>query len=381
MYLTPFPKILPDLDFYFSRMSNSKPYDENRRGRKFVNGQSCSNDVRNLIITALIEKGADEITGKVPRGVYTQVAQQLMVSNSTVTNIWNIYCCYGSVDPLPHAGGKPRKLGDQEVQYIEFLKRERPSVSLNEMQRRLEQNANVTVSAPVLSRTLNHRLSDGTWTYKKLVRTAKERFTVPNLRYTQAYVDVLHQRNPYKLIFFDEAGFKLPDVGNPTHGHAPVGHRAVEIQSRVQTRNMTLNLAVGLCGLYADVVCGASNTQNYLEFWDDAATYGENFDDTAFLSAGNTVVVDNCATHRNAGGRALSHFLQNIGVDYVFTPSYSPDMNVAEFVFGKLKCLMKAEPYRTMCRENMENAIFNVLAEITANDIRGFFRKVGYLNV
>ena len=204
---------------------------------------------------------------------------------------------------------------------------------------------------------------------------------MPNLRYTQAYVDVLHQRNPYKLIFFDEAGFKLPDVGNPTHGHAPSGERAVEVQSRGQTRNMTLNLAVGLCGLYVDVVCGASNTQNYLESWEDAATYGENFDGTAFLSAGNTVVVDNCATHRNAGDRALSHFLQNIGVDFVYTPSYSPDMNVAEFVFGKMECLMKFEPYRTMCRTNMETAIFNVLEEITVSDIRGFFQKVGYLNV
>ena len=176
-----------------------------------------------------------------------------------------------------------------------ILKRERPSVSHNEVKQRLEQNANVTVSIPTISRAVNHRLSDGGWTFKKLVRTAKERFTMPNLRYTQAYVDVLHQRNPYKLIFFDEAGFKLPDVGNPTHGHAPSGERAVEVQSRGQTRNMTLNLAVGLCGLYADVVCGASNTQNYLEFLEDAATYGENFDGTAFLSAGNTVVVDNCA--------------------------------------------------------------------------------------
>ena len=90
--------------------------------------------------------------------------------------------------------------------------------------------------------------------------------TNTNLRYTQAYVDVIHHRNPYKLIFFYEAGFKLPEVGNPMHGHAPSGERAVEIQNRGQTRNMTLNLAVGLLGFHADVVCGASNTRHYLEF-------------------------------------------------------------------------------------------------------------------
>ena len=118
-------------------MSNSKPYNENCHGRKFVNGRSCSNDLRNLIIAALIENGGDGITGKVPRGVFTQVAQQLKVSNTTVNKIWNQYCCYGSVDPLPHPGGNQCKLSDKEVQYIEFLKRLcwlvvlRPNVPVN----------------------------------------------------------------------------------------------------------------------------------------------------------------------------------------------------------------------------------------------------------
>ena len=362
-------------------MSNSKPLQENCHGRKFVRGQSCSSDLRNLIVAILIEKGGDVVTGHVQRGGFTEVAQQVKVARNTVKNIWNQYCCYGSVDPMPHSGGHKRKLSDQDVQYVEFLKKERPSVPHKELKRKLEQNAGVTVSKATLSRTVNRRFLDADWTYKKLVRTARERFTVPNLRYTQAYVDVLHQRNPYKLIFFDESGFKLPDVGNPTYGHAPSGEQAVEIQSRGQTRNMTLNLAVGLLGLHADVVWGASNTQNYLEFWEDAVIYGENFDGSAFLSAGCTVVVDNCPTHRNAGGRALSHFLQNIGVEYIYTPSYSPDMNVAEFVFGKLKKIMQEDPLRTMCHKNMENAIFNALSEITPNDIRGFFQKVGYLNI
>ena len=83
---------------------------------------------------------------------------------------------------------------------------------------------------------------------------------------------------------------------------------------------MTLNLVVRLNGLYADVVNGASNTQNYLEFWNDAATYGQNTDGSPILSAGDIVIVDNCATHRNTGGRALAHFLHDIGIEYAFTP-------------------------------------------------------------
>ena len=92
-----------------------------------------------------------------------------------------------------------------------------------------------------------------------------------------------------------------------------------------------------------------SHDTAHLEFFfgggGDAATYDENFDGTAFISAGNTVVVDNCAAciHRNVGGRALSNFLQNLCVDYVYAPRYTPDMKVAEFVFGKLKKLMQMD--------------------------------------
>lgn len=351
------------------------------RGRSYISAQSLSNDLRRLIIASIKEMGGNVLTGEIPYGVLSKVAEQFKVANTTVRNIWDHTSCHGTVDPLPSRRGRQRALDDHDVQYVEYLKTEKPSLSLNEIKHKLLQNANVNVSIPTVSRTITHRLSEEKWTHKKLMTPSKERFTVPNLMYTQAYIDVLHQADPYKLKCFDESGFKLPNIGNALYGHAPVSERAVEIQSRTQTKNMTLNLVVGLNGLYADVVNGASNTQNYLEFWHDAATYGQNTDGSPILSAGDIVVVDNCATHRNTGGRALAHFLHNMGIEYVFTPSYSPDLNVAEFVFGKLKCLMHNEPYQSMCKNNMEHAIFNSLQEITVSDIRGFFQKVGYLNI
>lgn len=368
-------------------MSNSKrerkAYKQNTniRGRNYIPAHSLSNDLRTLIITSIEENGGNVLTGEIPYGILSQVADRLKVANSTVRKVWDQNCCYGTVDPLPHVGGRQPILADHDVQYVEFLKREKPSITQNEIKQKLMQNANVNISCATVGRTITYRLSEEKWTYKKMVRPSKERFTVPNLMYTQAYIDVLHQADPYKLKFFDESGFKLPDVGNPVYGHAPISEKAVEIQNRCQTKNMTLNLVVGLNGLYADVINGASNTQNYLEFWDDAATYGQNFDASPILSAGDMVVVDNCPTHRNAGGRALAHFLHNMGIEYVFTPSYSPDLNVAELVFGKLKCLMHNEPYQSICKANMEYAIFSALQEITISDIRGFFKKVGYLNI
>ena len=54
--------------------------------------------------------------------------------------------------------------------------------------------------------------------------------------------------------------------------------------------------------------------------------------------------------------------------------------NVAESVFGKLKCLLHNESYQSICRDNMEQAIFTSLG-IRVSEIRGFFQKVGHLNI
>ena len=59
----------------------------NARGRPYTNGKAISDDLRELIVSALIENGADKETGKVPRGIFTKVSMQFKVSNSSVTNI------------------------------------------------------------------------------------------------------------------------------------------------------------------------------------------------------------------------------------------------------------------------------------------------------
>ena len=51
------------------------------------------------------------------------------------------------------------------------------------------------------------------------------------------------------------------------------------------------------------------------------------------LMAGDIVIVDNCATHRNRCQLILARYLVNQGiiVEYVFLPTYSPDFNPVEF--------------------------------------------------
>ena len=45
------------------------------------------------------------------------------------------------------------------------------------------------------------------------------------------------------------------------------------------------------------------------------------------LEVGGIVVVDNLAAHHGEGERALRSFLKDLGMELIFLPVYSPDLN------------------------------------------------------
>jgi hypothetical protein len=173
-----------------------------------------------------------------------------------------------------------------------------------------------------------------------------DRFNDANMDYTQAFLNVMNRRDPKDVKIFDESGFTLPDVCNPRYGHSPVGEPAVEIERNRQTPNVSLNLLLGAEGVaYANILDGASNTDTYLDFWDEAWNASTN-EGAPALQPGDSVVVDNCPIHHNRAERILSVVLGNNGVEYIFTLTYSPDLNPVELCFQRLKQLFKTPLYR-----------------------------------
>jgi hypothetical protein len=353
----------------------------NFEGRHYEKGKASGDDLRSVIIDDMESRGAVQSTGEYPRGLLTEMARTYKMSASGVRKLWTGYCTRNSVAPLPHAGGHERKLDDQDLQYLQALKMEKPSISLKQMKCKLQENCGKLVSMSTISTCVRTRLTNGEWTRKVMIRPAAERFTDRNQRYMQAYLQVIQTRDPYRLKFMDEAGFTMPTDANPKRGHSPKGHRCIEVQKYAKAPNLTLNVLVGIRGvLHSSFVQGASNTQEYLQFFDDA---GQVYFDDGFpvLQPGDVVVVDNAAIHRYEAERLLGLYFQNIGVELIFLPTYSPDMNPAEFVFNHIRTLMQQERYSAMAINNIRHALTVMLSTITAADCFGFYKKLGYLNM
>ena len=358
----------------------------NSKGRIFSNGKATSEDLRQLVCDEMIAIGAPKDKATFP-GLYTlalQVADKFRMSKTSVVKYWQTFCEDGDLKPRKsiHKQGRPSKLTDDDLAYIEYLKLERPSITSWEIRKKLVERGSLPdgIALKNINIAVRTKLSIP-FSRKRVVHANARRFTDANLQYTQAYINDLQTKNVHQLKFFDESGFQLPDTCNPQYGHAPKGSRCVEINRYAHRPNVTLNLLLGTSGvLYANTVQGASTGLDYLNFFTEAMDASQPNGEPV-LSAGDSIVVDNCPTHHCDLADALHNWLDERGVNVIFTPRYSPDFNPCEFCFDKLKLLAKQDYYRDILAENMAAGIYELLDSVTENDATGFYRKTRYLNV
>ena len=125
---------------------------------------------------------------------------------------------------------------------------------------------------------------------------------------------------------------------------------------------------------------GALNTDTFVNFWSESAE-SLSPDCQPTLEPGDVVILDNCSIHRNDGETRASTFLDRMGIEYLFLPTYSPDLNPAENCFGKLKDVLKTEKYQTLICANLKVAVAEALKLISTKDLENFFNFTGYLDI
>ena len=123
----------------------------------------------------------------------------------------------------------------------------------------------------------------------------------------------------------------------------------------------------------------AANTLDFLQFFEEASYNSLNpVTLRPCLEVGETIVMDNCPTHHHQGGRILQEFLDDLNIELVYMAAYSPDFNPAEYVFGKLKCLLKNQLWE-LATTQLKEFLYTGANFITPGDMHGFFRITGYL--
>ncbi|XP_070570330.1 uncharacterized protein [Ptychodera flava] len=350
----------------------------NARQRRYKNGKALSEEICKVIVDDLQRLGANSANGVVPRGSLKQVGEKYRLSDSGVRKIWWRYCTTGDYTAKQRRVNQ-RALLHQDIAFLEVMKRQRPSATYGEMRDELSLVSPTQLTVRTISNYVRKHFSGGEWTRKKITRVATERLTEDNLMYTQAFMDLLHEVEPHRLKFMDESGFKTPNVGNPKYGTSPRGDRCVEVIRYHQRSNSTLNLLVGLNGVvHSQVIDGTSDSATFTNFIEQCVNTVSQ-DGYPALQVGDYLVIDNAPFHHSDMAMALAEWLNIQGIEYIFTPKYSPEFNPAEFCFSKIKHSLLAPDRRTLVYENMAFAIHDAIHYITPADTAGYFQATGYI--
>lgn len=157
---------------------------------------------------------------------------------------------------------------------------------------------------------------------------------INNLQRWIAFYCWIQTQNPASLRFVDEVHFE-PKSLRRAHGYAPKGSRIIHISKEFITERYSMILMTVPDG----------HPQPY-----QARIYKETVDAPKFvlfilgcilsgaLTTGNILILDNAATHFSLETyQTLTAMLQGAGVSLVFLPTYSPELNPCELIFGLVK--------------------------------------------
>lgn len=169
---------------------------------------------------------------------------------------------------------------------------------------------------------------------------------------------------PTRTFFIDETGSTTAMARE--YARAPRGMRVHDTAPRNYGDVITVIGALTTEGLTALMTLRGGTTKEVFVAYTEQVLVPE-------LRAGDLVVMDNLAAHKDPRVRAL---IEAAGAKVISLPPYSPDLNPIELAWAWVKWWLKVAAARTEDAVNLALAMAKSL--VTASMARGWIRHCGY---
>jgi transposase len=285
-------------------------------------------------------------------GSLHRIAQRFLVNVSTIVRLLKRHRQTGTAEPKPHAGGRRRALGPDDLERLRELLREQPDATLDELRERLGVPCSVMAIVRALRRVGITR--------KKKVLHASDRDTPKSRRKRRLFRKKFAGVDPERLIFVDETGANT--AMTRTHGRAPKGERVPGAVPGFWT-SLTLICGLRLSGVTAPLVFQGSTDTAAFETYVEQALVPQ-------LHPGDVVIWDNLKPHKV---KSVLEAIEGAGARLIPLPPSSPDYSPIEEMFSKVKGALKSAAARTT--EAVTDAIGTALRDVTSQDILGWFKS------
>jgi transposase len=200
--------------------------------------------------------------------------------------------------------------------------------------------------------------------FEKKSLHAAERDTEANQKRRAEFLEKIHSTPLDKLIFLDESG--VTTSMTRLYARCLGGRRIHEATPGSHWKIMTILGAISTRGMIATMTIEeATDTEIFLAYLDHVLC--------PQLRPGDVVVMDNLSSHKV---RSVRERIEAAGAELLYLPPYSPDLNPIEKAWSKLKLLLRSAKART--KDVLDQAITDLLPQITHDDARAWFRCSGY---
>jgi transposase len=172
------------------------------------------------------------------------------------------------------------------------------------------------------------------------------------------------REQPHRLVFIDETATttKMTRLrgrarrGQRLRARAPFGH----------WKTQTFIAALRCDGLTAPWVIDGPMNREIFETYVETQL-------APTLNPGEVVILDNLSSHKSEKAKAI---LKERRAWFLFTPSYSPDLNPIEMAFSKLKAHLRRVGARTI--DDLWKAIGNICDLYTPQECWAYLKQAGY---
>ena len=179
------------------------------------------------------------------------------------------------------------------------------------------------------------------------------------MRVSEELADILP-----RLKFLDESGVNLGMTR--LYGRAAPGERVVEATPGTSGPHYTVVATLGVNGVQAPLLFeGAMTTLAFETYVEDVLA--------PTLQHGEILLLDNLSAHKGGSAQAT---LEARGVQVIFLPPYSPDLNPIELCWAKVKQALRAAKARTW--DALVDALCEALLSVSRTDVLAWFAHCGY---
>lgn len=166
------------------------------------------------------------------------------------------------------------------------------------------------------------------------------------------------------LVFLDESGVNINMTRR--YGWGKGGRRVVDHTPLNTPKSTTILSSIRLDGEMAFTTFpGGTTADRFLTYLKETLI--------PTLRPGDIVVMDNLRTHHI---QAVGELLHSVGVDVLYLPPYSPDLNPIEKLWSKLKAILRKLCVRSP--ELLASAIRFAFSCVSEDDCAGWFHCSGY---